>query len=123
MLLDLLRKPYHFNKGKFLRDSNDVGIVRNLITNTSNYPYVNMINDDEIIIDVGLKHKFNEEHYKDGTTITLKSCYYHLLDLDLGITSLQYTSARVKGRKKQIRGIKISLDDFTRIVTNKEDIS
>lgn len=122
MILDILRKPFYYNKGKFLKDVNNVSIVRELLTNNSIYPYVNLIDDDYVLIDIGLKHKFNEEHSKDGTSITLKSCYYYLLDLDLGLTSLTYTSSRVQGRKKQVRGIRMSIEDFTRVLTNKSEI-
>lgn len=122
MILDILRKPFYYNKGKFLKDVNNVSIVRELLTNNSIYPYVNLIDDDYVLIDIGLKHKFNEEHSKDGTSITLKSCYYYLLDLDLGLTSLTYTSSRVQGRKKQVRGIRMIIEDFTRVLTNKSEI-
>ena len=88
--------------------------------NAINYAKEN--NYDYVLIDIGLKHKFNEEHSKDGTSITLKSCYYYLLDLDLGLTSLTYTSSRVQGRKKQVRGIRMSIEDFTRVLINKSEI-
>ena len=118
LLLSILRKPYRYNRAKFLKGGNESLIVRDMVKQNY-YPYVHLINDDTIILDIGLKHEFNKLHEKDGISVTLKGCYNLLEDLDLGLTSLGYTTTKVQGRKKTVRGIKMSLDDFTRVLTNK----
>ena len=118
LLLSILRKPYRYNRAKFLKGGNESLIVRDMVKQNY-YPYVHLINDDTIILDIGLKHEFNKLHEKDGISVTLKGCYNLLEDLDLGLTSLGYTTTKVQGRKKTVRGIKMSLDDFTRVLTNE----
>ena len=120
ILLNILRKPFQYNKGKFFKETSEIAIVRQMI-NKNVYPFINVIDDDNILIDIGLKHKFNEETLKNGMSITLKGCYSYFQELDLGLSTLTLGTARVKGRKKQIRGIKMSITDFTKILTNKEN--
>lgn len=119
LLLSILRKPYRYNRAKFLKGGNEVMIVKDMISQTY-YPYVHLINDDTIIMDIGLKHEFNKLNEKDGISVTLKGCFNLLEDLDLGLTTLTYTTSSVLGRKKRVRGIKMSIEDFTKILTNQE---
>ena len=120
ILLGILRKPYQYNKNKFFKETSETAIVRQMV-NKNVYSFVNKIDDDWILIDIGLKHKFNEETLKNGMSITLKGCYSYFQELDLGLSTITLGPARVKGRKKQIRGIRMSVDDFTKILTNKEN--
>lgn len=121
LLLSIIKKPYTYNRGKFLKDVNEVSIVKDMI-DRNYYPYIHRINDDTIIMDIGLKHEFNKYNEKNGITVTLKGCYHLLMDLDLGLNSLTYTTSDVKGRKKRVRGIKMSMEDLTKILVNKEEI-
>lgn len=123
MILKVLRRPYLRHKGKYLQNGSDVAIVKNMVESLSEYYYIHLTPNEDILIDIGLKNRFNDEYYKEGKTITLKGCYNYLTDLDLGIDSLVLTSTRVIGRKKPLRGIKMTLEDFTKILTNKKDIS
>ena len=123
MVLELLKKPYIYNRQKFVSERNPVNIARELITNSSSYPYINMINDTDILIDSGFKQKFNDVYYKTGITITVKTSYNLLKDLDLNLETMQYTTAKVQGRKKSVRGIRMSLEDFVRILTNKQEVN
>lgn len=122
MVLELLRKPYIYNKNKFITDRTPTSIVRELITNTNAYPYINMVNDTHILIDSGFKQKFLDTYYKSGMTITVKTAYNLLKDLDLQLDSMDYTTAKIQGRKKSVRGIKMTIDDFVKILTNKEEV-
>ena len=121
-LLYVLRKPFIGGKSRFITQKSDIAIVEKMLNNNNYYPYINRINDDEIMIDIGLKNKYNEEYNKEGFSITLKGCYNTLLDLDLNIQSMTYTTAMVQGRKQRIRGIKITIEDFTKILVNSKEV-
>ena len=124
MLLQLLRKPYYYNKNKILQQGQSpVRVVENILNNQSAYPYINIVDETHIIIDIGLKREFNKEYFYDGTTVTLKGCCSLLNELDLDLTSMTYTSAHVRGRKKQVRGIKMSIEDFAKILTNSKEVN
>lgn len=122
MVLGVLRGPYDHSKRRFTTERNPYNIAKELITETNAYPYINMVNDTDILIDSGFKQKFSEVYYKSGISITVKNAYNLLKDLDLTLDSMRYTTAKIKGRKKSIRGIRMSLEDFVRIITNKEDV-
>ena len=122
-LLYVLRKPFVGGKSRFITQKSDVSIVKKMLGSNNYYPYINIINDTEIIIDIGLKNKYNEEYSKEGFSITLKGCYNTLMDLDLGLESISYTTATVQGRKQRIRGIRMTIEDFTKILTNKKEVN
>ena len=122
MLLEILRKPYLKNKARFISKDNPLAIVRNLVDSNTIYPYVHKINDEYIIMDTGLKNKFNYIYSQNGVNITLKTCYNLLLDLDLDLNDITYTVSAVEGRKKKVRGIKMTFEDFTKILTNKRHL-
>lgn len=121
-LLYILRKPFISNKNRFISQKSDILIIKKMIANNY-YPYINRINEDNLIIDIGLKNKYNEEYNKEGFSITLKGCYNALLDLELGVNSITYTTVKVPGRKQSIRGIRMSIEDFTKILTNQEEVN
>ena len=122
MVLEILKAPYVANKARFISDRNPITNVRDIISDGNAYPYINLINDDEILIDSGFKRKFNERYYKSGVSITVKATYNLLQDLDLSLDSMNYTTAVVQGRKKRVRGIRMTIEDFVKILTNKNII-
>ena len=122
MVLRVLREPYLRHKGRYLQNSSDIEMVRNMITSLSDYYYIHEAPNDFVLVDIGLKNKFNEEYFKEGKSITLKGCCNCLNDLDLDLNELELTSTRVYGRKKTIRGIKMTLEDLTKILTNKKEV-
>ena len=120
LLLSVMRKPYRYHKNKFFKEGSEYNIVKSMLSKNY-YSYAHIINDDYVLFDIGLKHEFNKLNEKDGISITLKGCYNLLDDLDLGLDSITYTTSVVQGRKKKVRGIKMSIEDFTKILTNKEN--
>lgn len=123
MVLRVLREPYLKHKGRYLQNSSDIEMVRNMITSLSDYYYIHEAPNDCVLIDIGLKNKYNEAYFKEGKSITLKGCCNCLSDLDLNLGKLDITSSRVSGRKKTIRGIKMTLEDLTKILTNKNEVN
>lgn len=122
MVLEILRRPFIQNKHKFVTERNPINIVKELICGTNSYPYINMVGEEDIIIDSGFKRKFQETYYKTDMSITVKATYNLLQDLDLNLKSMSYGVARPKGRKKQVRGIRMTLEDFVKVLTNKEEV-
>ena len=106
----------------------DTQLVKTIIENNSEYSYINFIkqkNTDKqyILIDIGFKDAYNAYYMNEGKTVTLQNVLNYLSDLDLEFDCLRMTPAYIEGRKKQTRGIKMSLEDFTRILTGKQDIT
>lgn len=125
LILKLLRSPYLRNKGKYFNNANTVGIVKDMISSLSDYSYIHEIKGegDYILLDIGLKNLFNEYYGQTHKNITLKGILNYLSDYDIDFDCLKMTPAYVYGTKKQVRGIKMSLNDFIRLLTGKEDIN
>lgn len=127
-ILKVLKKPYLYSKNKYIQKLTDTQLVKTIIENNSEYSYINFIkqkNTDKqyILIDIGFKDAYNAYYMNEGKTVTLQNVLNYLSDLDLEFDCLRMTPAYIEGRKKQTRGIKMSLEDFTRILTGKQDIT
>ena len=125
MILKLLRHPFlqKYRNGALIQSSGDKAIVKNLIETSSQYSYIHLTKNDDVIIDIGFKNEFNRFYKDSGQTLILSNLPYYLNQLDLDLGEIKSATTRVIGYKKPIRGVLMSLDDFCRIVTNKKEVS
>lgn len=126
-ILKVLRKPYLYSRSKYIAKKDSPSTVRSIIEDNPEYSYIHFVRQkaDEgkkyILIDIGFKGAYNSYYFNEGKTITLNNVLFYLKELDIDFDCLKMTPCYVQGRKKQVRGIKMSLDDFTKILTGKDD--
>ena len=101
--------------------------IKTIIKENSDYSYIHFVRhknkeEDYILIDIGFKEAYNNFYINEDKTITLNNVINYLKDLDLEFDCLKMTPCYIEGRKKQVRGIKMSLKDFVRILTGRQDI-
>lgn len=118
-ILTLLRDPYFKNKNKFLNNADPESILRDLITNSNYYPYIHeSVDGNSIIIDTGFKNTLNQHNHNYSKPITLSAIYNHLEDTTYNLPTMKLTPSKVKGLKKTVRGIRMTYEEFTRLITN-----
>ena len=123
MILNQLRFPYQNNKGFLLNNGgNESERIRALITNSPHYNYVDFTAKGDILINAEFTRQFNQYHARDRKSLSLKNLAAYLTNLDLGLGTIEYTKTRVKGRKNQVRGVKVQFMDFCKIVTNNANV-
>lgn len=121
-IVTLLREPYLRHCNKYLQNSDPVAVIKQMLVSVPEYSFIHLTAREGILIDSTFKDLFNNKYGKDYDNITLKSCYEYLADLDLDLGPMKYGPSRVKGRKKAITGIRMSLDDFCKIILNTEEL-
>lgn len=126
LILKLMREPYLRNKGKYFANADPISVIDSMIDSLSDYSYVHKVKstDEEqfILLDIELKNRFNTFYGMQHKNITLKGIMNYLEDYDIEFDSLSMTPAYVYGTKKQVRGIKMSLNDFVKLLTGKKEI-
>ena len=125
-ILKVLRKPYLYSRSKYIAKKDSPSTIRSIIEDNPEYSYVHFVRQNDkdkkyILIDIGFKGAYNSYYFNEGKTITLNNVLFYLKELDIDFDCLKMTPCYIEGRKKQIRGIKMSLDDFTKILTGKRD--
>lgn len=119
LILSLLRDPYYKNKNKFLNNSDPEMILRNLVNDSNYYPYITeSVDGKSVIIDIGFKNLFNIQYRDFCKPITLTAIFDHLEDTTFDLESMKLSASKVKGMKKTVRGIRMTYEEFTRLITN-----
>lgn len=119
LILSMLREPYYKNKAKFLQNADPEQVIRDLVNNSNYYPYIQETSSgDSILINIGFKDAYNARYAYLSKTITLSGVFDYLNDTTYSLPTMKLTSARVKGVKKSVRGVKMTYKEFTRIITN-----
>lgn len=123
MILNQLRYPYQNNKGFLLKtDSQESERIRALIQNSSSYNYIDWTTNGDILINAEFTRQFNQFHARDRKTLSLKNLATYLNNLDLNLNQITYSRVKVKGRKGQVRGVRMEFIDFCKIISNNPDI-
>lgn len=126
-ILKVLRRPYLYSRSKYVSKKDSIITLKSIIKDNPEYSYVHFVrqkNDDDqyILIDIGFKEAYNSFYFNEGKTITLNNVLFYLKELDIEFDCLKMTPCYVEGRKKQVRGIKMSLNDFMRILIGKQEL-
>lgn len=121
-ILSLLREPYLRHCNKYLQNADPVAMIKQMLVSVPEYSFIHLTARDGVLIDATFKDLFNAKYSKENYTITLKSCYEYLADLDLDLGYIQYGPSRVKGRKKLITGIRMTLIDLCKIILNTPEL-
>lgn len=128
LILRILKRPYLYSRGKYIHNDKPMTYIRDIINNNPDYSYIHFVkqknkdSEPHILIDIGFKEAYNNFYFNEGRTITLNNVLLYLKELDIDFDCLKMTPCYIEGRKKQVRGIKMSLKDFVRILTGKQDI-
>ena len=128
LILRILKRPYLYSRGKYIHNDRPMTFIKDVINNNPDYSYVHFVKQKDkdaaphILIDIGFKEAYNSFYFNEGKTITLNNVLLYLKELDLEFDCLKMTPCYIEGRKKQVRGIKMSLKDFVRILTGKQEI-
>lgn len=128
LILRILKRPYLYSRGKYIHNDRPMTFIRDVINNNPDYSYIHFVKqkdkdeDPYILIDIGFKEAYNNFYFNEGRTITLNNVLLYLKELDLDFDCLKMTPCYIEGRKKQVRGIKMSLKDFVRVLTGKQEI-
>lgn len=125
-ILKVLKRPYLYSRGKYISKPDSISTIKTIIKENSDYSYIHFVKQKDkekeyILIDIGFKEAYNNYYINEDKTITLSNVINYLQDLDFDFDCLKMTPCYIEGRKKQVRGIKMSLDDFTKILTGKRD--
>ena len=127
-ILKVLRRPYLYSRSKYISDKDSFATLKSIIRDNPEYSYVHFVKqknkdaEPHVLIDIGFKEAYNSFYYNESKTITLNNVIQYFKDLDIEFDYLKMVPCYVEGRKNQVRGIRMSLKDFLRILTGKQEV-